>query len=341
MTTVNEAASTQNTPLNAALQAGLEMISYNGEVKFTRYVKMVLPLDGSVFWVKADLVNPSTVPHARTRPLNFTAKGSFHYSTDISQLETEISSTNRIVFTSQDEVVNLNKIDPVEMYVGMVDNMKFAFSSRGSFYRQADIFHYVGHAVYNVLDTQIIDDPAKINLIDVVVSNSLPIWLSMNNYKATDYEYFSNSIPLYPSYLAPQNLVPPFATVHVMPEGTTGLAEAPNLGSTLTHDQLTRDSVRIVMYGVRSDDALTFHDFINQFSVNTDLIGIMNIPIIRDDKRPQVEFATLAQRKTIEFEVSYYQTAARNVARQLIEHALIHYYYGSLSLGSDLVPPPP
>ena len=44
---------------------------------------------------------------------------------------------------------------------------------------------------------------------------------------------------------------------------------------------------------------------------------------MRDEKMTQSELGILAQKKTITFEVSYYQTTVNNIARQLIEKAFI------------------
>ena len=38
------------------LAAGVDMLSIQQEITFTRYIRLVLPLDGYVFWVKADMV---------------------------------------------------------------------------------------------------------------------------------------------------------------------------------------------------------------------------------------------------------------------------------------------
>ena len=55
-------------------------------------------------------------------------------------------------------------------------------------------------------------------------------------------------------------------------------------------------------------------------------------PTVRDEKRAQSELLILAQKKTIEFEIDYYQCAARNIARQLIENATV------LCLPEDQIP---
>jgi len=43
------------------------------------------------------------------------------------------------------------------------------------------------------------------------------------------------------------------------------------------------------------------------------------VPI--DDKKVQSEFQIISQKKTMILQVNYYQNRARNIARQLIEHA--------------------
>lgn len=344
MARIDEARDGQNTPLNAALDAGIDQLSYEQEITFTQYVRVVLPLDGFVFWVKADLLTESALYNAfrmnsvtmndpgsvATPAKTLTVKGSFHFATDLTEEETETSSANRVVFTAEKAVNDLNAVGPGLMYIGEFPGARrFAFSQQGMFYRQADIYHYVGTAVGTTMEPQLVDDP---NLLDtrLVVSNSLPIWLSMNRSPRQFYEDFGNVMfPLYPSFLAPQNQAPPFGTVHVAPEGTMALASAPFLSSSLGHSQLCRDLVRVTLYGVRNDAALDFMDFVNQFSVNTDLIGIMNVPVLADDKQPQAEFNTLAVRKSVTFEVSYYQRAARDAARQLIKEVFVHYFLGT------------
>jgi hypothetical protein len=49
------------------------------------------------------------------------------------------------------------------------------------------------------------------------------------------------------------------------------------------------------------------------------------MPIVTDEKRPQPEFKILAKKKTVTFEVSYLQSAARDMARQLIAAAVIQW----------------
>src|SRR5882762_5524404 len=278
MATLDEARTGQNTPLNAALDQGIETISYNQEIEFTKYVRLVLPLDGFVFWVKADLLSQSALLNAAlyngavfnqnetviTSAPTVSIKGSFHYETQSTQDQTETYANNHVVFTAESEIQDFNEIGPNVIFIGTFDGMRFAFSSRAYLYRQADIFHYSGHAVYSIMDSQIIDTSDGLTSKELVVSNSIPIWLSMNTYQKLEIEYFAPpDFPLYPSFLSPQNLPPPYATVHIEPTTTQGIQAAPFLDSTLSHYQLCQETVRIGFYGVRNDDVLNFMDFVN------------------------------------------------------------------------------
>jgi len=80
--------------------------------------------------------------------------------------------------------------------------------------------------------------------------------------------------------------------------------------------------VRIVLTGVDNDAALTFLDCVLQYSQDYNYIGLMNNPLVQDEKVGQSEFGILAMRKRIEFEVSYVQNTARDIARQLILQAI-------------------
>ena len=275
----------------------------------------------------SNVVTPNEDPGAVGEPELLVVKGSLHYSSDSRQEEPETITVNRVVFTAQSPVEDFNEIAPDEMWLGEIDDIRFSFTSRSSFYAQAGLWHYVGDAVYPDMEPQIIDRANQFDAFQIV-SNSLPNWLSMNGVAAEDYLPFSNpTLRLYPSYLVPGNLRPPFVSVHVEPSGTSALGAAPALGRRLTHTQLATDRVRLTLWGVKNDEAQNFVDFVNQFSLIYDQIGIMNMPILRDEKRTQSELSTIAQKKTIEYQVSYIQTSARDVARQLILRAIPTYIF--------------
>lgn len=317
-------------PLGAVLQAGVDEISSSQTITFTKYVRLVLPLDGFVFWVAASMVTPSALYNAMgfntsafaagqvvaTGAPTLTVAGSLHYATDVRQNEDETLAVNRVVFTAQRPVNDLNDVGPNVMYIGTFEGRRFAFSQRRSFYYQAALWHYAGDAIYPDMETQIIDDPRGFDSRSLVVSNSLPAWLTLTKF-----------MPMYPSFAVPANVLPPYGAVHIEPANTVALQAFPSKDSTGSHFQLVQDKVRITTYGLRNNAALDFQDYVTQYSLDTDNIGIMNTPAFRDEKRTQVELGILAMKKTIEFDVSYYQTRIADVARQLILSATMGFNF--------------
>jgi hypothetical protein len=299
MPSVNETVGAPH-QLAAGLAAGLETLSENQQIEFTQYEQVVLPLDGYVFWVNSGVT--------------VLAQGSLHQSIDQQQNEDETMAVNRIVFTSKTLVDEFNDISPTSIYIGFFNGVRFSFNRRGPYYQQAGLYHYIGDAVYPAMESQIVDNPAVLIDLDPVVSNSLPVWLTLNKF-----------MPMYPSYLVPANIEPPYAAVHIDPGDTEALAAAPHFSSTMTHTQLAKDSVRITLYGMNSQQALDFQDYVFQYSMDTDDIGVMNMPIIRDEKRTQSELNIIAMKKVFDVDVSYYQTRVNTIARQFITEAVAQY----------------
>ena len=311
--------------LASGLAQGVNTISENQTVNFTLYVKMVLPLDGYVFWVNASLLTDSAIYNASQynrllynndpTPIparQVAAQGSMHYASDVNQLEDRQAVFNSMIFTSLEPIVDFNEVSPTMMYVGTFDGFKFAFNSRAHFYKAADLYHYRGNSLYSIMDTQVIDTMTGFDTENVIVSNSLPIWLTLNQY-----------FPMYPSYLVDQNIAPPYASVDIDPRQTIALQSAPLITRNTSHYQLVKDTVKITIYGTRNYNALDFQDYVLQYSMNTDNIGLLNMPVIQDEKVTQSDFGIIAMKKSITFEVSYYQSRVQDIARKYIEHAFI------------------
>jgi len=312
--------------LASGLAQGVETLSGNEQVTFTLYVKLVLPLDKYVFWVNATLLTDSALFNASqynkllynnypegVPSRQLVASGSFHFSSDVQMLEDRQSVFNHTIFTSLVEIADFNLINPQFQYIATYQGMRFAFNTRANFYKQADLYHYRGDALYSVMNTQVIDTMTGFDTQSVIVSNSLPIWLALNQF-----------FPMYPSYLVDQNIVPAYAAVDINPSLTTALQDFPLLDPDSNPFQLVKDTVKITMYGIRNHEALNFVQYILDYSRNTDNIGLMNMPVMQDEKMTQSELGIMAQKKTITFEVSYYQTTVNDIARQLIEHAFIN-----------------
>jgi len=348
VTSAAEAAAAR-TPLGADLATGVEAISLNQQILFTQYKRVVLPLDGFVFWVKADLVKGGATFDAMgpyddwlfdgspqvVGAATVLATGSLHYATRRYQSEDSNAAANDVVFTSEVPLDFFNSIDPQTMWVAQLpasepNNRRFAFSSRKNLYQQAGpLYHYLGASVAATMASQLVDSPLAFNAVQPVVSNSLPMWLQVPQY-ASPTGFFPVTAPFFPSMAVPDNERPPYVVIHVVPEATRALQAFPQIDLDLNQAQLARDLVRVTTFGLRNADVLNLVQAIEQYSLETDNIGMMNMPIPRDDKRGQVEFFTLAQQKTIEFEVSYYQSTARAVGRQLITDCVPTFVVGPL-----------
>lgn len=311
------------TSFAADAATGVQVLSEMGTKVFDLYTRVVLPLDGYVFWVKS--ADPAT---------SITVQGSFHYDTEFRQDETNNYAASRCVFTALSEVNDLRDIAPGTAYICTEGNMKFAFSSRGYFYKTADLYHYRGYATYNDVLNQVVENGTDLLAADVIVSNSLPIWLAFNTYTAA-YRFTTAGVTLFPSFLVPDNEPPPFASVNVIPESTQAIGGAPRLLSApvtvppspgLYHSQLVQERVKVTFYGLRNQAVLQFIDFVNQYTEDTrGVLGIMNQPTVRDEHRTQSELRVLGQKKSIEFQVNYYQSTAFDIAQQLINEAAVTY----------------
>lgn len=321
--------------LGAALVGGLDVLSLDDEVTFTKYVRLVLPLDGFVFWVKANLTNsPDGVTMA--------VKGSLHYSTQTNQGESETEGVSTVLFTAESPVQEFNNVQPDTMWVadypgdikGFDGPISFAFNSRGRYYQAADLYHYSGTALVPAFRAQLIDDASSLTARGLFVSNSLPIWLGLNTYRPP-YPGFVSPVTLYPSFLVPQNLSLPYGVVHIGEGDTSALQPTPWLDWTSSQNQLVMDRVTITLYGLDNGQAQTFLSTVLQFSMDYDVLGMMNAPVIRDEKRTASELGVVAQKKRIEFEVSYNQGTLRDIARAQIERSV-----PAVSISWKLWPPP-
>ncbi len=287
----------------ATLFAGLRVLSVGEEVTFVQHVRKVLPIDGYVFWLA-------------TQPMK--VFGSLHISADKQQREDETLAINRCVFTTEQEIQAFNEMGPNTLWIAEVAGVRFAFSQRGFFYRSARLFHYTGDAVYPAMESQIVP-VGTLQARAPIVSNSLPAWLQIVDYNPVWLDPPNPRVMLYPSFLVPANLRPPYGAVHIDPAQTQALQAVPQLSRHSSDFQLAQDRVRVTLYGLDNDQASAWRDTVLQFSRDTNAIGMTGVVgPIRDEKRTQAELGVIAMKKTIEFDVSYIQKAIRDIARQLI-----------------------
>ena len=338
MPTVAENATSSQTQMAATLATGVDTLSFSQSITFNKYIRVMLPLDGFVFWVNAAIVGSEALATATrfnrmssdfdavvTAPATLTIPGSLHYATTREQEEEKSYSRNEITFTAEAPVNDFNQSGPAVLFIGEFEGTRFAFSSRGSYYVQAGLHHYTGTAVYSVIADQLIDSVDQLNLNELVVSNSMPIWLGLD--RQTPYPGSPLiDVPIFPAKMVPFNFAPPFATVLIHPDSTQVMASSPLVGQDSSRWQLAKERVVVTMYGMRNADALDFVQSVCAFSLNTELIGIMNMPTVRDDRQQQTELGVLAIRKSVEFEINYLQGRVLDVARALITKAIIPSY---------------
>ena len=304
MATADEYAQAQQSQLSGALQDGLDVLDLRQSVTFTRYSRVVLPIDRYVYWQPVEQVK-----------LN----GSLHYSQETVQTEEEVAGIARVVFTTRDKAQAFSEAPVNSLFVTAVGNTRAAFSRQEGFYTQAALWHYSGVSIYPALASQLLDRPGMIDPSRAVASNSLPLWIALSQYVPLYAGAFAAGIQLYPAFAVEPNLVPPYGVVNVT--RTTADTSAPYFDNTGTGWRVCRDAVRITLYGLQSDEAHQFLYAAMQYSVDTEAFGLVNMPVISDDKRPQAEIMGIAMKKSIDFEVSYLQERAANVARQLITKA--------------------
>jgi hypothetical protein len=312
MATANEASSQPGSSDKAAgLIAAIGLLSGEQTYTFTLYKRVVLPIDGFVFWVRAQNVDPAFLTPEEQQLFTFQSMGSLHFSQQSAQEEETTYTAQNISFTTKNEVEHLSEVAPDSLYILVLENgSRIAFGSQSNHYQLAGLWHYHGRAVFSTFASQIIDDPCELDNCEQIVSNSLPLWLAMSNKCA----------PIYPSFLSPLNLSPPYITAEI--QSTDAIGQSPVFDPTTSQSQLVTDTIRFTTFGLGNNMVLDFQKMILENSMYGDY-GIMNMPVPVDEKIAQSEFQFIAQKKTMVLQVNYYQSRARTVARKLIYQALI------------------
>ena len=265
-----------------------------------------------------------------TLPTDVKVQGSLHYDSMTEQRADATVDSSTVIFTSLSEIQEFNQIGPDFLYIAAYRDIRFAFSSRGYLYEQADLYHYVGKAIYSTTATQVIDDIEDFDP-EVFNSNSIPIWMFMNYYVPPFEGGLTCPFQLFPAFLVDGNTPTPFGSIEVV--RTDPLHPVPVLGRRMQADHLCRDRVTIHMYGAGNRLASDFREFVEQFSVVENKIGIATTGAITDANHIQSELQVIAQRKSITFEVNYLQSVSRDMARQYIVKAKVNFYPALPELG--------
>ena len=310
MTIASQSAEEQGSQLASTLTSGLRVLSANQTIRFTKYIRFVLPVDGYVFWIRADQTIPGNTVISSS-PNTMDVFGSLHYSTSQEQQLDKTIAFQSVLFTTNTQIADFNDLQPGELYIGAFDDFRFSFSGHGGYYQEANLWHYTGQAIYPPMLTQIVDDVTAFDWSSAVVSNSLPIWLQ-----------FQAIAPVYPSFLVPENIAPPYIVAHIG-EGATSTLQPVALKTDAGNWQLMAERVKLILYGFRNNEARNFILAIQDASLDPGNFGIMGTGIaLRDGKAIQSELNILAQQKIIELQISYNQQAVNDSAIRYIESVL-------------------
>lgn len=313
MPSLDELAEATGSQLSGVLRSAVETISSGQEISFRLYVRQVLPIDGFVYWVNAGIIQPEELARMKiTSPKTATIKGSLHRQVVTEQSESQSQDVNNIIFTPIEKADDFNVEDPNAIYLGEYAGTQFAFSRMESRYTQSGIYHYRGMAILPTMRSQIIDSPDDIS-DEQIISNSIPIWLALKQFAT-----------VYPSFLVPSNLRPPYIVADVRNTVPLAMASRYDAGSRKRY-QFAQDTVRITLYGFSNRMALDYVDFVVNKAAEDEEFGITNMPIPIDVKSNQVEINALAKKKIVDFEVNYYQQTARDISHQLIKKVIVNY----------------
>jgi hypothetical protein len=295
------------TAMSDILGAGIAQISASQSVVFQRYERVILPYDGFVFWVRADLVN------SNCGALSMRVDGSLHISVDQQMRSTENISVQGVIFTTMHEVSSLAEIDDKTLWIGTIDGTRFSFTKRGKFIASAGVYHYYGDAIYPIMESQVIDDLSKIPT-KRIMSNGIPFFLSAF---ALGY---TGTAPIYPSHLSPTNIAPPY--VSVSSNNTRSVLNTYHVNQNGDIDNLVFETIVVTIYGNGNDEAFKFLHGMRDYRVDTEAFGVLNNPTIVDAFKPQSDLNVIAQKKTITFEINYRQSALAIENRKIISECI-------------------
>lgn len=319
--------------MKGLLTDALNMVSGGQQITFRPYLRLVIPTDGTTYWINPRVLTARSTGQVynttvfNTQTLNewivnyedpgaFPVNGSLHEFVDQRQTEDETISYTSVLFTTNQRVDAFRDMGSRVLFVGEYKGQRFAFNRQGGYYDAAGLYHYYGNVLYPALASQLIENAGQLPSVNsLVVSNSLPIWLSDISPVI--------GIPLYPSFLVLDNAPSAYGVVHVEPSATESVMAVPMSLEDGSYEQLCRDRVRLTLYGLDNNAAVRAHAAVIEHMRNNREMGLLSVPAIQDGKRVQTEFGILARQKFINYDVSYFQSSAATSARKLIQSAVI------------------
>lgn len=309
---INAADIQHDTPLHHSLKGGLDDISYNEDVIFHEYRRKVLPLDGFLFWVKTYVSR--------------TVSGSLHVSTHSQSTEIENYDLSQLVFSTTENIHTFHSTQADRVWVGHVGPIRFLIGAQKNTFKEAGLFHYSAETIPPSHRPQFIETEAELDGYTPVVGTSLPLFLSLptDTTPALNWCPWPKDVPVFPSFSAPDNQEPPYIIVHNDPHKV----QSAGMGAVdpLTGDthQILQEHVRLTLVGLPHTQAANVRDYILHWALlHSDVLGIVNTPVLTDEKRALNEASALAMIKTLELDVMYSQNTVRHTALKLINTAKV------------------
>lgn len=298
---------TSSNELEDTLFEGYQKVSGQQQITFTRYVEKILPIDGWRFWVKAELLQNEPAPFSQVIPC------SVHQSVNQTQEATKTNAITSIILTTNQEIENLKEIGQTALLIGEYKGSKFSFNVQSAFYDNANLKHYSGDAVYTENLDNFIDDIDNLDLENGIVTNSIPLFLTLNDI-----------VQIYPAFLVPTNLKPPYATIEV--KESKGIAA----GATYNEFEDSRlaqwDRIELNIYGLRKKQLSDFLKYLETKQLETHAFGLYWLPSIQNQNIPQSEVNVLTNKKVLTFDVNYVIEDVRNNATAFIESIFVGFF---------------
>lgn len=302
-------------PGGASQQAGSALrdaqiaIGLDQQIDFRVYNRIVLPIDGYVFW-----------QYKRTEKL----AGLLEISQEIEQSDDQTYGAASVSFATSGEVVGFTRQPIDELWVGVFRGTRFAFPQQRGFFAADALWHYLGRAISPIMAKTLLDEDGTIDPTRAIVSNSLPLWLAMNAYTPIFRPPPAGKpkVLIYPAKFVPPNLPAPYITVRISEGDTESLQYTPIIDPRSDSSyQLMSDRVRVKLVGLQADEGIDFYRraLLYMSPDGPEEMGLMEVSGIRDSiERQAAELQTVSQEKVIDFRVSYVQQRVREVAWQFI-----------------------
>jgi len=298
---------TTTTEIENTLFEGYQQLSGQQKITFTKYVQRVLPVDGWVFWVKASLIDGEAAPFTKVY------SGTLHQSVNQTQEATKTNAVTNIILTANKPIDELKEVSATVMWLGEYDGSKFSFNVQNAFYDNARQYHYAGDAVYVENTPNIIDDIDDLDLENGIVTNCIPVFITLNE-----------QVQIYPAFLAPTNLKPPYATIEV--KDTRGIAAGQSYNPFEDSGMLQWDKVELTIYGLRKKQLSDFLKYLENQQLVTEAFGMYWLPSVQNENVPQSEINVLTNKKVLNFDVNYTFDAVRSQAEAFIRSITVDFF---------------